>query len=315
MLDVARGEASTAPLLGRGPELAKILSYIEAPRAHRVLILAGPIGSGRTTLIRAVLARAHGFHRYYLDMSPAAKPLGMEGVHELLNCYKRESECIDEVVQEIVRKADHGTAKLLIAVDGLCCVRRYGECLTPHLVRGLARLVEAYPERVRVVISLDDQESFLELGGIAEYTDVLVVAGLPREAALELVKQEAERMGVNIPDNLAEDIVAATGGLPYHILIVVDEYAGRLDAWMRDVAEKLRWKLAIIASELGVNVRDVAKALLDLVDRPMSSIPRQSYLLLRYALRENIVYLAPGGIVRLQLPAYRGILKAVAYGA
>ncbi len=314
MLDVARGEEAVHRILGRDPEFSRILSYIEAPRAHRVLILAGPVGSGRTTLIRAVLSRVRGFNRFYLDMSPAAKPLDIEGVKQLLNCYHREAECVDEVVQEIVRRADHGSSRLLIAVDGLYCVRRLGECLTPHLVRGLARLVEAYPERVRVIVSLDDQETFLELGRIAEYTDTLIVAGLPREAALELVRLEAERVGVEIPEGLAEDIVAATGGLPYHILVVVDEYRGRLDAWMRDVAEKLRWKLALIASELGVNVRDVAKALLDLVDRPLSGIPRQSYLLLRYALRENIVYLASASMVRLQLPAYRGILKAVAYG-
>ena len=310
-------EASTGgiELLGRREEVAHILNYIQSPRAYRVLVLSGPVGSGRTTLLRHVLSRFKEYHRFYLDASPAAKPLGLPGVEEYLDCFGDVNACIDRVVREGMRVADHRPeAKLLIAVDGLVCIRGPYECLVPHLVRGLARFVEAYSDRVRILVSIDDQEGVLELGRIADYIDMLVVEGLDREAAAELARREASRAGLSLDDRAISEIVAATGGLPYHIVGLIHEYRGNLQRWMSDIWEKLRWKLVLVASELGVSVRDVAKAILDLVDKPLSAVPRQSYLLLRWTLRNNIVYLARGTVLRLQMPVYAGILRSIAYG-
>ncbi len=302
-------------LLGREEEVRRILGYIESPRAYRVLVLAGPVGSGRTTILRYVLSHVKGYHKFHLDASPAAKPLGLPGVEEYLNCFADVNGCVDRVVRESMSIADHRPqAKLLVTLDGLACVRGPYECIVPHLVRGLARFVEAYSDRVRVIVSIDDQEAVLELGKIAEYIDVLVVDGLNREAAAGLARREAEKAGVRLDDQTINEVVAATGGLPYHIVTLIHEYRGDVQRWMSDVWEKLRWKLVLVASELGVSVKDVAKAILDLVDKPLSAVPRQSYLLLRWALRNNIVYLAKGTVLKLQLPVYAGILRSIAYG-
>ena len=313
MLEAESG--SVERLLGREEEVKRILSYLESPRAYRVLVLVGPIGSGRTTILRYVLSHVSGYHKFHLDASPAAKPLGLPGVEEYLNCFGDVNACIDRVVREGMRIADHRPQeKLLVALDGLVCLRGPYECIVPHIVRGLARFVEAYSDRIRVIVSIDDQEAVLELGRIADYIDVLVVDGLERSAAEELVRREAARAGVSLDEQTVAEIASATGGLPYHIVTVIHEYRGDVHRWISDMWEKLRWKLVLIAAELGVSVRDVAKAMLDLVDKPLSAVPRQSYLLLRWALRNNIVYLAKGTMLKLQLPVYAGILRSIAYG-
>ncbi len=301
-------------LFGRDAELEKILSYIDAERAHRVFILSGPVGSGRTTLIREALRKRRDAIRYFIDFSPASKPLGIDGVLEEALCHGREEECLHRVIHDSIRRADGTTRKIIIAVDGVYCIQGvHGECETPFMVRSLARLVEAYSERFRVILSIDDQETMLELGRVAEYIDILVVEGLPEDAARRFAEMQAREVGIPLDEDTLSDIVAATGGLPLHMLIIIHEYRGNVGEWARDAESKLKWKLALIASQLGVNLREAAKAILDLIDRPLTSIPRHAYSVLRAALRNNIVYLSRGEVVKLQLPVYRGMLHRVAY--
>ncbi|AEM39252.1 hypothetical protein Pyrfu_1394 [Pyrolobus fumarii 1A] len=315
MLGVAVVKKPGIALLGREAELNKIMEYINAQHAHRVLVMWGPIGSGRSTLLRAALHMSNAVVKYYADFSPAPKPLGIEDVIEEVNCYGREDECLRSAISTTLHEAKERSGKILIAIDGMVCDGRAGSpCTLPLLIRNLARLVETYSDKLRVILSIDDSEAVLDLGTVAEYIDTLIVNGLPPSAAREFVRREAEHANIPLSDDQVNDVVAATGGLPFHMLVVIHEYRGNLDAWMKDVESRLRWKLALIASTMGTNVREAAKGILDLVHKPVTLVPRHAYNLLRLALRTNIAYLSRNEVIALQLPVYRGILHRIAYG-
>jgi len=301
-------------ILGRERELEVIRSYIHAPRVLRVLLMWGPVGSGRSFLIRHILRTERNALRVFLDLSPAPKHLRIPGVHEIEECRRSTEECVAASVHEGLDKADGREERVIIAVDGVMCEEPGEKCKLPPLVRSLARLIEVHSTKLRIIMSVDDLEATLLLGTVAEYIRPLVVGGLDPDSAAEFVKREAAKAGLSLSNEEVANIVGATGGLPYAMLVVIHEYRGDVEKWMRDMTFKTRWKLTLISTLTGRPVREVAKDILDMHGRQVITLPRTAYEVLRAALKTNLVYVDEYSVVRLQLPIYRGILHSIAYG-
>jgi len=229
-------EADASDFFGREAMVARLLERLRGQSAvSRVLVVTGPSGSGKSSLVRAGLVPAlrsgalAGSDRWFVaQMVPGDRPFA-----ELGRALERVApdEIPIEVAEEMQRGEDalRATAEWILPEDGselLLVIDQFEELFTlvktqdvrARFVATVVRAATDPSSRVRVVATIraDFYDRPLLYGGLAELVRVgtEVVVPLNAEELERAVAGPAERVGTRLDSALVAQLITDVAGQP-----------------------------------------------------------------------------------------------------
>jgi WD40 repeat protein/DNA-binding SARP family transcriptional activator len=227
-------EADAADFFGREVMVARLLARMRRS-ATRLLVVAGPSGSGKSSLVRAGLVPAvrqgglPGSEQWFVvEMVPGQHPF-LELAQALLRVASEETSL--ELAQEI-EGSEHGLgaaverilpgdgSELLLVIDQLeelfTLVER--EDVRARFIANVVRAATDPSSRMRVVATIraDFYDRPLLYRGLAELVreETEVVVPLDADELQRAVTGPAERVGVSLEPGLVAQLVADVAGEP-----------------------------------------------------------------------------------------------------